>query len=155
MTLEEWQVALRKQQAQSEDFGISSRGNGEYLVKNANSRSEYKVIYRGAASKWNFCSCMDFKTSGLGTCKHIEAIKLDRHCKPVPVPSYTSVYLDYHGGRSVRIRIGSDNKEAFSELATQYFCKDGTLRKTHIPLSEDSFWKPRPSTRRSDVIRML
>ena len=42
MTPEEWQIALRKQQAQSEDFGISSRGNGEYLVKNANSRSEYK-----------------------------------------------------------------------------------------------------------------
>ena len=130
MTLEDWQIALRKQQAQTENFGISSKGNGEYLVKNANSRSEYKVIYRGAASKWNFCSCMDFKTSGLGTCKHIEAIKLDRHCIPAPVPSYTSVYLDYHGERSVRIRIGSDDKEAFCALATHYFCKDGTLRKT-------------------------
>ncbi len=130
MTLEEWQIALRKQQAQTENFGISSRGNGEYLVRNANSRSEYKVIYRGAASKWNFCSCMDFKTSGLGTCKHIEAVKLDRHCKSAPVPSYTSVYLDYHGKRSVKIRIGSDDKEAVSALATHYFCKDGTLRKT-------------------------
>ena len=130
MTLEEWQIALRKQQAQTENFGISSRGNGEYLVRNANSRSEYKVIYRGVASKWNFCSCMDFRTSGLGTCKHIEAIKMDMHCKPAPVPSYTTVYLDYHGERSVKIRIGVDDKEAFSELATHYFCKDGTLRKT-------------------------
>ena len=130
MTLEEWQIALRKQQAQSENFGISASGNGEYLVRNANSKSEYKVTYRGAASKWNFCSCMDFKTSGLGTCKHIEAVKLDRHCKPAPVPSYTSVYLDYRSGRSVTIRIGSDDKEALSALAAQYFCKDGTLRKT-------------------------
>ena len=129
MSLEEWQIALRKQQAQAENFGIFSRGNGEYLVRNANSRSEYKVIYRGAASKWNFCSCMDFKTSGLGTCKHIEAVKLDRRCKPAPVPSYTSVYLDYHGERSARIRIGSDDEEAFSALAAHYFCKDGTLRK--------------------------
>ena len=130
MTLEEWQIALRKQQAQTENFGISSRGNGEYFVKNASSRSEYKVIYRGASSKWNFCSCMDFKTSGLGTCKHIEAVKLDRHCKPSPVPSYSSVYLDYRGERSVRIRIGADDEEALSALAAHYFCKDGTLRKT-------------------------
>lgn len=130
MTPEEWQIALRKQQAQTENFGISARGDGEYLVRNASSRSEYKVIYRGAASKWNFCSCMDFKTSGLGTCKHIEAVKLDRHCKPSPVPSYTSVYLDYQGGRSVKIRIGSEDKEAFSALAARYFCKDGTLLKT-------------------------
>ncbi len=130
MTPEEWQIALRKQQAQTENFGISARGDGEYLVRNASSRSEYKVIYRGAASKWNFCSCMDFKTSGLGACKHIEAVKLDRHCKPSPVPSYTSVYLDYQGGRSVKIRIGSEDKEAFSTLAARYFCKDGTLMKT-------------------------
>ena len=130
MTPEEWQIALRKQQAQTENFGISARGDGEYLVRNASSRSEYKVIYRGAASKWNFCSCMDFKTSGLGTCKHIEAVKLDRHCKSSPVPSYTSVYLDYQGGRSVKIRIGSEDKEAFSALAARYFCKDGTLLKT-------------------------
>ena len=130
MSLEEWQIALRKQQAQAENFGISSRGNGEYLVRNVNSRSEYKVIYRGAASKWNFCSCMDFKASGLGTCKHIEAVKLDRRCRPAPVPSYNSVYLDYHGGRSVKIRIGSDDAEAFHALAAHYFCKDGTLKKT-------------------------
>lgn len=130
MTLEEWQVALRKQQAQSEKFGIETRGNGEYIVRNAVSKSEYKVIYRGAYSKWNYCSCMDYRTSGLGTCKHIEAVRLDSRCKPSPVPSYTSVYLDYHGGRSVRIRIGSDDKEAYCALAARYFCKDGTLKKT-------------------------
>lgn len=32
-------------------------------------------MYRGANSEWNYCSCMDFKTSKLGTCKHLEAVK--------------------------------------------------------------------------------
>lgn len=129
MTLEEWQIELRKQQARTEHFGITDNGNGEYMVRNAVSRQEYKVTYRGTVSQWNFCSCMDFKTSGLGTCKHIEAVKLDSHCRPAHVPSYTSVYLDYRGGRKVRIRIGSDNRDAFKNLADKYFCKDGTLRK--------------------------
>ena len=130
MTLEEWQIALREQQARTESFGISCGENGEFLVRNAASGSEYKVIYRGPASRWNFCSCMDFKTSGLGTCKHIEAVKMDRRCKPSPVPSYTSVYLDYRNGRNVKIRVGADNREAFTALAMHYFCNDGTLRKS-------------------------
>ena len=77
MGLEEWQVALRQQQAQRERFTISELSPqfspGEYQVRNPRTRSQYKVIYRGAYSPWNYCSCPDFRTSGLGTCKHVEA----------------------------------------------------------------------------------
>ena len=66
MSLEEWQVALRRQQAEKEAFSISQVDEafcpGEYRVSNALTRNAYKVVYRGKNSVWNYCSCMDFRT---------------------------------------------------------------------------------------------
>ena len=79
MSLEEWQVALRQQQAEKESFVICQEDDwsesGAYKVRNDVTRQEYKVVYRGKNSPWNYCSCYDFKTSQLGTCKHIEGVK--------------------------------------------------------------------------------
>ena len=135
MTMEEWQIALRRQMARDEKYTISSvdedKFPGEYIVENPKSRRQYKLVYRGARSPWNYCSCMDFKTSQLGTCKHIEALKLKvngSHLKVhTEIPAYTSVYLDYSGERAVRIRIGSDYQEEYQQLAAHYFDADGLL----------------------------
>ena len=136
MGLEEWQVALRQQQAQREHFAISEVGEqfspGEYTVRNPRSRSQYKVIYRGAYSPWNYCSCPDFRTSGLGTCKHVEGVKLWLQAEGKEVyrrePDYTSVYIDYHGGRSIRIRIGEAHRRELTALAQEYFDQASVLR---------------------------
>ena len=137
MSIEEWQVALRKQMANTETYGIKCVDDrlcpGEYVVANAFTSNEYKVVYRGEDSEWNFCSCMDFKTSKLGTCKHIEAVKnwikgkrgVHVHSE---IPPYTSVYLSYRGERCVKIRIGSDDREAYEALAKRYFDDDNTLK---------------------------
>ena len=144
MTLEEWQIKLRKQVTETEHFNISCVDDelcpGEYIVRNPEKNNEYKVVYRGANSEWNYCSCMDFKTSKLGTCKHLEAVKkwfsgkrgLHVHRE---LPPYTSVYLSYRDERCVKIRIGSENKEAYEKLAKDYFDEKHVLKKaayTHI-----------------------
>ena len=146
MSLTEWQIALRKQIAQEEHFGISCVDDkllpGEYSVKSPKTKQEYKVVYRGAASEWNYCSCFDFKTAQLGTCKHLEAVKLwidgNRRAKVhKEIPPYTSVYLKYlpmdgmagDAGdvRKVCIRIGSDHKEEYQQLAQKYFDRNGVM----------------------------
>lgn len=139
MTLEEWQIKLRKQVTDIEHFDISCVDDvlcpGEYIVHNPEKNNEYKVVYRGANSEWNYCSCMDFKTSRLGTCKHIEAVKkwfggkrgVHVHRE---LPPYTSVYLSYRDERCVKIRIGSDNMEAYEQLAKDYFDKNHVLKKS-------------------------
>ena len=139
MSLEEWQIKLRKQVTDIEHFNISCVDDdlfpGEYIVRNPEKSNEYKVVYRGANSEWNYCSCMDFKTSRLGTCKHIEAVKkwfggkrgVHVHRE---LPPYTSVYLSYRDERCVKIRIGSDNKEAYEQLAKDYFDKNHVLKKS-------------------------
>lgn len=144
MSLEEWQIALRKQVALEEKFVIECVDEkscpGEYRVRNPKTEQGYKVVYRGAKSPWNYCSCMDFKTSQLGTCKHVEAVKhwlgtSSRRHVHTEIPPYTSVYLSYRGERQVRIRIGSDNSEAFQSLASQYFDEEGVLKKNRIVIS--------------------
>lgn len=139
MSLEEWQIKLRKQVTDIEHFNISCVDDdlfpGEYIVRNPEKDNEYKVVYRGANSEWNYCSCMDFKTSRLGTCKHIEAVKkwfggkkgVHVHRE---LPPYTSVYLSYRDERCVKIRIGSDNKEAYEQLAKDYFDENHVLKKS-------------------------
>lgn len=46
------------------------------------------------------------------------------------LPPYTSVYLSYRDERCVKIRIGSDNKEAYEQLAKDYFDKNHVLKKS-------------------------
>jgi len=136
MGLEEWQVALRRQQAQREHFAISETSAqfspGEYQVRNPRSRSQYKVIYRGAYSPWNYCSCPDFRTSGLGTCKHVEGVKLGIQAEGKQVhneePDYSSIYIDYHGQRSIRIRIGESHRRELTALVQEYFDQALVLR---------------------------
>ncbi len=136
MSLVEWQRALRRQVAGEELMACRAVDErnlpGEYEVKNPLTRQTYKVVYRGEKSPWNYCSCMDFRTSRLGTCKHIERVrawtgkdsKRRVHAEP---PSYTSVYLSYTEGRQVKIRVGSEHHEEFTALAGRYFDAEGVM----------------------------
>ena len=158
LTLEQWQIALRRQAAEKESFGIQEMNAkeypGYYVVNNPVSQNVYRVVYRGAFSAWNYCSCMDFKTSQLGTCKHIEAVKLwlEKNHKRVctDTPAYTSVYLSYRRGRKVRLRIGTDNAEEFRKLAVPYFTPEGIMRPEALDYITDFF---RDAIRLNDTFR--
>ena len=76
LSLEDWQIALRKQFGRDQKFTIQNRGEhpvfSEFQVTNPESKNSYRVLIRGTAMGDNFCSCGDFATNTLGTCKHIE-----------------------------------------------------------------------------------
>lgn len=140
MTLEQWQIQLRRQAALKENFAISEESDtdehGCYRLISPRSHQIYKIVYRGEGSPWNYCSCMDFKSNQLSTCKHVEAVKLWLSAKgQVPdasLPSYTSVYLSYAKGRKVCIRVGSEKREEFLRLASEYFTDEFVLRPNCI-----------------------
>jgi len=141
MTLEEWQIALRVQAATKEHFSIKEIPNsfGEFLVKSDGSKNQYKVVYRGKDSEWNYCSCMDFKTSQLGTCKHLEAVRMTKPAVVLELPPYSSVFVSYRGPkRRICLRLGYDNREEISALASAYFDSEGILRDDAY-LSFDTF----------------
>ena len=76
LSLQEWQVALRKQYGQAQDFLIRNIGDhpvwSDFIISNPTQTTNYRVALRGQNVGDNFCECYDFKVSGLGTCKHIE-----------------------------------------------------------------------------------
>lgn len=96
----------------------------------------YRVAIRGAEPDRNFCSCADFKTNALGTCKHIEAtlatLLRKRGAKRALLAGYeapySSVSIDYGAQRHVRFRIGIDRQPALRRLATKYFDTGGRLK---------------------------
>lgn len=133
MTLKDWQRALRRQAAEKENFGITKpQSPGDpFIVSSAKSGRKYRVEYFGKDSMLNRCECMDFKTSRLGTCKHIEAVSQayggSLGQKTYPLPEHTSVYVDYVDGRKVKIRQGTIASGDMDSLIPTLFNSDGTL----------------------------
>lgn len=133
MTLEEWQCALRRQAAESGAMVVTPPGDNSsyFIVKNPQSRQCHQVAYYGEKSPWNYCSCLDFRTSQLGTCKHIEAVNIACNGayarRRYYMPDYTSVYVEYCGGRVVKIRYGTVCSEEMRRLAADYFDRDNVV----------------------------
>lgn len=139
MSLEEWQIALRREHGRTQSFQIRNLGDdhvfSDFLVRNAQSQSSYHVIVRGPNLGDNSCTCGDFTTNGLGTCKHIEFTlgyletkrggkqALDCGC----TPAYSEVYLRYGKQREVCFRAGTECPVAMIRLADRYFTDEGKL----------------------------
>lgn len=76
MAVAEWQAVLRRQFGAEQKFTLENTGAepvfSEFRVTNPASGGRYRVAIRGAGLGENYCSCPDFATNELGTCKHVE-----------------------------------------------------------------------------------
>ena len=115
----DWQAALRRQFGREQLFRLQNLGSdpifSDFQVHNPASKSQYRVAIRGQALGQNFCTCLDFSTNDLGTCKHIEftlaRLEARRGGKAALAkgfePAYSEIWLDYAGARHVRFRAGT------------------------------------------------
>ena len=139
MSLEDWQIELRRQFGREQDFRLKNIGEqpifSEFDVFNPQSQSTYRVHIRGLQPGENFCSCPDFATNTLGTCKHIEftlaALERKRGGKETLrdgfQPDYSEVYLHYGARREVRFRPGTGCPREVARVVGRYFGTDGAL----------------------------
>jgi superfamily II DNA or RNA helicase len=139
MSLEDWQIELRRQFGREQDFRLTNVGDqpffSEFDIFNPQSQNNYRVHVRGYRPGDNFCSCPDFATNTLGTCKHIEftlaALERKRGGKDALragfQPAYSEVYLQYGARREVRFRPGVDCPTSIARVAARYFGSDGAL----------------------------
>lgn len=79
MSIDEWQILLRKQFGIKQDFKVCNIGDhpvySDYTVYNEETQATYKTAIRSMnRNEGNFCSCPDFTINTLGTCKHIEYV---------------------------------------------------------------------------------
>lgn len=133
MSLEAWQVALRRQFGREQDFEWVNLGAepifSEFQLTNPTSGGSYRVAIRGKGLGENFCSCPDFATNELGTCKHIEFTlgKLERKrggkraLQQGFEAEYSEVWLRYGAQRQVRFRPGRGCPQALRRRAERLF----------------------------------
>ncbi|MBX3180419.1 MAG: DEAD/DEAH box helicase [Candidatus Hydrogenedentes bacterium] len=139
MTLEAWQVALRREYGREQNFRERNLGEdpifSSFTVHNPGSGRTYRVAIRGANLGDNFCSCPDFAVNTLGTCKHIEWLlaKLARKrggkkaLREGYHPPYSEVYLRYGAERAVHLTRGSACDVRAARLLDRYFDAEGRL----------------------------
>ncbi|MGE4073987.1 MAG: DEAD/DEAH box helicase, partial [Reyranella sp.] len=129
----DWQRGLRQQFGQEQAFGLENLGRerfySEFRVTNPASRSSYRVVIRGPGPGGNFCSCPDYATNELGTCKHIEFTLGKLREKPGAKaafargywPAFSEVYLRTDGRRRVHFRTGTDCPPVVAAAAARLF----------------------------------
>jgi superfamily II DNA or RNA helicase len=129
----EWQRGLRRQFGREQAFGLENLTSepffSEFRVSNPVSKSSYRVAIRGLGPGGNFCSCPDYATSELGTCKHLEftlaRLEKKRGAKAAFArgyqPAFSELYLRNDGRRALHFRAGTDCPPAMRAAAARLF----------------------------------
>ena len=129
----DWQRALRRQFGREQSFELENIGAeaifSEFRVGNSQSKSSYRVAIRGLRPGDNFCTCPDYATNELGTCKHIEftlaQLEKKRGAKAAFArgyqPLFSELYLRNDGGRAINFRAGTDCPQSVLKAAALLF----------------------------------
>ena len=132
----DWQAALRRQFGSEQPFVLQNLGTepvfSRFRIDNPESGTHYQVNIRGAAPGSNHCTCWDFATNHLGTCKHIEftlaRLRARRGGKAAlargHVPAYSEIRLDHIGPRRLRLHAGSACPPEWLTQAREHFDAD-------------------------------
>ncbi len=157
MSLEEWQIELRRQFGQTQNYilkaiDINEKKGFKFQVKNSDSGGDYQVFIRGKNPGDNHCSCPDFSINTLQTCKHIEFVirKLGRSRKYRKIflkKSSANIHFSHpmitvrHGSkREIYLKKGDQASPEFLLLEKQYFDENGILHPEKYS-SFDQFFK--------------
>src|SRR6266436_2645478 len=147
----DWQRGLRRQFGREQAFGLENLGSdpffSEFRVSNPVSKSGYRVAIRGLGPGGNFCSCPDYATSELGTCKHLEftlaRLEKKRGAKAAFArgyqPPFSELYLRNQDRRSLHFRTGTDCPAKLREAAARLFDqdRDGVLPEDRLGMLDD------------------
>ncbi len=144
-------MALRRQFGREQAFRLENLGVepffSEFRVSNPASKSSYRVVIRGRGPGGNFCSCPDYATNELGTCKHLEftlaQLEKKRGAKTAFArgyqPPFSELYLRNQGRRSIHFRAGTDCPADVRKAAVRLFdaARDGMLAEDRLSELDD------------------
>jgi superfamily II DNA/RNA helicase len=134
--LREEQIDIRRQRAKASKFQIENLGKNrvfsDYRITNPDSGGQYTVSVRGFDVGDNTCSCPDFKSNTLGTCKHIEAVidhlqaDFPAHLqKKKATVTRPEIYLYYGEQLQLGIHLPPRHSDKLARLAASYFDEKG------------------------------
>jgi superfamily II DNA or RNA helicase len=134
--LREEQIDLRRQRAKTSHFIIENLGKNrifsEYQVTNPESGGQYRVTIRGFDIGDNSCTCPDFKSNTLGTCKHIEAVLEDLKDELPPhlqkrkaTVQRPEIHLHYGEQLLLSLHLPPRHSDQLAQLAHTFFDERG------------------------------
>ena len=140
--LREEQIDLRRQRARAANLQIENLGKNrvfsDYQVTNPQTKGQYTVTVRGFDTGDNACTCPDFKSNTLGTCKHIEAVldQLQSDGEPVKQPQGRRHPPGGHprlrGGQlRLRLQLPPRHSDPLDQLAKRFFDDAGCWTGKH------------------------
>jgi superfamily II DNA or RNA helicase len=133
LSVVDWQRGLRRQFGREQAFKLENLSDepffSEFRVTNPVSKGSYRVAIRGPGPGGNFCSCPDYSSSELGTCKHLEftlgRLEKKRGARAAFArgyqPVFSELYLRNEGKRRVHFRAGTNCPEAVMKAAAGLF----------------------------------
>jgi superfamily II DNA or RNA helicase len=134
--LREEQIDIRRQRAVEGKFVIQNLGRNrvfsDYQVSNPVSGGQYRVSIRGFDVGDNSCTCPDFRTNTLGTCKHVEGVLAALRAEaPATLQSRKAavtrpeVYLHYGEQLLLGVHLPPRHSDQLTGLAASFFDDKG------------------------------
>jgi SNF2 family DNA or RNA helicase len=130
--LREEQIDIRRRRAAAEGLRVQNLGRNrvfsDYQVTNPTTGGQYRVSIRGFDVGDNSCTCPDFRTNTLGTCKHIEAVLAALRDETPPqlrrkkaAVTHPEVYLRYTEQLKIGLHLPPRYSDAMGDLADRFF----------------------------------
>ncbi len=165
------EIIRRQLRAQTEMINVKELDKdlsyyGSYLVYSDNwskhETAKYLAEIRSLTTNTNSCSCLDFQTNGLGTCKHIERVLLiqqkrgKRKFKQAAAAGNprTEIYLDSGQNQNIiKIQWRAKTKPSSKQYKAinKFFSHDNSLlgnALTTFPLLEQTVAELKPATKK-------
>src|SRR3990172_9961083 len=132
------QIERRRERARAEILRITNKGShpvfSQFEVKSVSGRI-YRVEIRALGELQNSCTCPDYKSNLIGTCKHIEGVLISlekEHGKKLKKlaaerPRGTQVYLHHGMDVTVRAVLPIPDRAPIKDLLSRYFDPSGLL----------------------------
>jgi superfamily II DNA or RNA helicase len=132
------QIERRRERAREEILKIANKGSHPvfslFEVKSVSGRG-YRVEIRSLDELQNTCTCPDYKTNLIGTCKHIEGVLIslrDEYGEKIAElakerPRGTQIYLHYGVDVTVRVTHPLPDSFAVRDLLNRHFDPSGVM----------------------------
>ena len=132
------QIERRRQRALEEITRVVNQGEHPIFstfAVTSQSEQTYQVEVRSLTELHNTCTCADYKSNLIGTCKHIEGVLLflrEKHGQRLAElarqrPAGVQIYLHYGQEVTVRVGLPLPRVAAVRDLLARYFGPDGVL----------------------------
>jgi superfamily II DNA or RNA helicase len=133
------QIKRRRKRGMEELAKIANQGQHPvYSTFEVTSTSErvYTVQIRSITERLNTCTCPDYRTNTIGTCKHIEGVlgNLEKEFADrweeiiAQAPAITQMYVHHAERTTVRVTTPPPERKQLGALLARYFDSEGVLQ---------------------------